>query len=491
MGIVTLLYSAAQVRELDRIAIEEYGIPGLTLMKRAAEACVEALLVSWPDPGKVAIVCGSGNNAADGFIVAGLLAARNIATVVGLVGAADKFVGQDTDAGAAYAFCLDAGVAVQNVSEALENADVIVDALLGTGISGAVRAEYELAISAINAAEGAILSVDLPSGLCSDTGVQLGAAVKADVTVTFIGYKFGLMTNDGPEHVGKLVFSDLQVPESVYSSVPGLAETLEYEALISVLPKRKKNAHKVSHGHLLIVGGGKGMAGAAALAAEAAMYAGSGMVSVATDPGNVTAIIARRPEVMARGVRSADELGPMLERCTGIVVGPGLGIDPWGKALLEAVLNSNLPMVVDADGLNLIAGTGLTRSNWILTPHPGEAKRLLGSTVQDDRLEATRALQKKYGGIALLKGAGTVIASGDHIVVNPYGNPGMAVAGMGDLLAGVIGSLLVQGLSPTEATQLGAVVHSLAADQLVEVQGERGMLASDLPPIIRTLLNPQ
>jgi NAD(P)H-hydrate epimerase len=496
MNVVTKLYNTEQVRELDRIAIFDQGIAGLTLMKRAAEACISRLLDQWPSPGQVAVLCGSGNNAGDGFIIAGLLANRGISAVVGLVG---KLPRPDSDAGFAYEFCKESGVRVVGGEQALKDSDLIVDALLGTGVIDQVRPEYAEMIEAMNTSNSSILSVDLPSGLCADTGSVLGACVQADVTVTFIGYKLGLLTNDGPEYVGELVFDDLDVPAAVYEQVPFAASKLDYSSCIKWLKPRHKNAHKVSHGHLLVVGGDCGMAGAVAMAAESALYAGAGMVSVATHPDNVSAVVARRPEVMAKGIRSAEDLNQLIERCDVIVLGPGLGQSHWSQEVFARIMHASQPMVVDADGLNLLArsmpgGDDSGRGNWVLTPHPGEAQRLINRTVQSDRLQAVQDIQRKYEGVCLLKGAGTLIASPiasseDQISLCPYGNPGMSVAGMGDLLAGVIGGLLAQGLDLREATELGAIVHSLAADNLVMNQGERGLLATDLLPEIRALLN--
>ncbi len=485
------LYKAAEVREIDRIAIEEQGIAGLTLMKRAAEACVSSLLAAWPDSERFLVLCGSGNNAGDGFIIAGLLAAKSKSVQVGLVG---KVPATNCDAGEAYQFCLDGGVDIRtdNIAEMIPEAEILVDAMLGTGLSGEVREEYRSLIQTVNQSGLPVLSVDLPSGLCADTGSVLGACVKADITVTFIGRKLGLYTNDGPEYSGDVQFASLGVPDVVFEGVTEAARSLFFEELIRRLPARHKNAHKVSHGHLLIVGGDEGMGGAVSMSAEAALYSGAGMVSVATRSSNVAAIVSRRPEVMARGVESAEELEPLLARANAIVLGPGLGQGAWGKAMFAALRDSALPMLLDADGLNLLSQDPLQdgRDNRVYTPHPGEAARLLPDTnIQGDRIAAVTSLQKKLGGVVLLKGAGTLIADSESVSLCPYGNPGMAVAGMGDVLSGVIGSLIAQGLSNTEATQLGAVLHSLAADQIVRDQGNRGLLATELLPVIRSLIN--
>ncbi len=483
---VDLLYSAEQVRELDRIAIEERGISGLTLMKRAAEACVLTLLEHWPAPGPIAVLCGSGNNAADGFIIAGLLAARGFDVRLCLIGREPQ---HPSDAAEAYEFALANGITAVSLEEALNGAGVIVDALLGTGASGEVRPHFKQAIQAANRTSLPILSVDLPSGLSADTGAQAGECIHASLTVTFIGRKLGLYTGDGPECAGDIYFADLDVPADVFRAVEASANCLDYGTEAGNLRRRHRNSHKGDNGHVLIVGGDTGMTGAAVMAAEAALFAGAGLVSVATrDP---IAIVTRRPEIMARQVEDAGELRKLMTRASVVVLGPGLGIDDWGRALLAEALTGSLPLVVDADGLNLIAEMPLSRDDWILTPHPGEAARLLGEkAIQMNRPAAVRALIDKFGGTVLLKGAGTLIGSRDEMSLCPYGNPGMSVAGMGDVLSGVIAALVAQGLAPLQAARLGAVVHSLAADYLVDRQGERGLLATELLPEIRRLVNP-
>ncbi len=480
------LYLAAQVRELDRITIEERGVPGIVLMRRAAEACVAELLDRWPRPGRVAVLCGSGNNAGDGFIIAGLLANRGVQLSVGLVG---RRPAPDTDAGAAYQFCEDSGVSITTAAESMHEAALIVDALLGTGITGSVRPDYAEVIESVNRGTWPVMAVDVPSGLSSDTGNILGCAIKADVTVTFIGRKLGLLTEDATELVGELVFSDLGVSDDVYDSVTASASMLDFEELIAEMPVRNRNSHKMSHGHVLIVGGNEGMGGAVIMAAESAMMTGAGLVSVATHPTNVASVLARRPEVMPRGISSVDELSSLLARATVVVLGPGLGRDDYSRMLFKAVIESGKPLVIDADGLNLLSEQPVRRDDWILTPHPGEAARLLGEDVQKDRLNAVIGLQEKYGGVVLLKGAGTLISDVQGVALVPYGNPGMAVAGMGDVLSGVIGSLLAQTGQSLFAAQLGAVLHSCAADNIVAARGERGLLATELAPEMRRLIN--
>lgn len=499
IGYVKAIYNTSQVREIDRSAIEDHKIPGLTLMDRAARACLKALLDAWPDPGAVAVFCGSGNNAGDGFIIAGLLQDRGIPVRACCVGRQPE---PGSDAGDAFAYMQQAGVPIVDASEALEGVTVVVDALLGTGISGDVRPAYQEVINQINAAQVRVLAVDLPSGLNADTGAVGSACIRADVTVTFIGRKLGLLTNDGPEFSGQVSFASLDVPEHIVEEVEPLAHQLEYFELAAALPVRHRNAHKVAHGHLVIVGGGKGMAGAVTMTAEASLYAGAGMVTVLTAETSVPVVMSRRPEIMARSAPD-DQTAELLQRASAIVLGPGLGQTEWGSEMFQLALQANKPMLIDADGLNLLAESDVAaRDNWVLTPHPGEARRLLGAdgSVQSQRVDTVQSIRQRYGGQVLLKGAGTLIMadpaasetgnSQGQLWVNPYGNPGMSVAGMGDILSGVIGGLMVQGLPLSLATCLGCVVHSLAADQRVKAQGERGLLATELLPDIRRLLNP-
>ncbi len=287
---------------------------------------------------------------------------------------------------------------------------VVVDALLGIGITGEVREHYRRAITAINAARLPVLAIDIPSGLCSDTGAIAGIAVQADVTVSFIGLKRGLLTGRGPAVCGDVLLRDLGVSAEVYGGVQAAVERLDLRLLLAEFPRRARDAHKGHFGHVLIVGGDIGFGGAVALAAEAALRVGAGLVSVATRPAHVAAILARRPELMVKGVESGQELEPWLDGPTVLVVGPGLGRSPWSEQLLQKAVKTGLPMVVDADALNILA-EGLVApwgdtSRWIMTPHPGEAARLLGvgsAEIQRDRFGAGRALLRKFPSTLVLK----------------------------------------------------------------------------------------
>jgi len=486
------LYTAAQTRALDHCAIHEHHIAGITLMSRAADAAFRYLLATWPAPECLQVMCGTGNNAGDGFLIADLAHKRGIDVTVFQLGDAGKIGG---DALLARRQALANGVKIEPFAgAALAPAGVIVDAMLGTGLGGDVRGVYVDAIKAINESGAPVLAVDIPSGLCADTGRVLGSAVQADLTVTFIALKRGLFTLHGPDYTGAVQLSDLGVPSEVYAAVPADCARLELESLLDCLPPRPATAHKGLYGTVLVVGGDYGMAGAAALAAEAALRCGAGLVQVATRPEHVAALVARTPEVMSRGVNCADDLTSMLEAADVLVVGPGLGQSHWSLQLLQLALASGKPLVLDADALNMLAAGMLGGSrlvgNWVLTPHPGEAARLLAcntAAVQADRFAAVSALQQRYGGVVVLKGNGTLITGGGDTLLSDYGNPGMASGGMGDVLSGVIGALLAQHLVPLEAAALGVCLHGAAADSAAG-EGQRGLAASDLLPRMRSLL---
>jgi ADP-dependent NAD(P)H-hydrate dehydratase / NAD(P)H-hydrate epimerase len=489
------LYTAEQTRALDRCAIVDHQVPGITLMSRAARAAFNAMLDNWPEPERVQVLCGTGNNGGDGFLVADLAHKRGIPAVVYQIGDPDKIAG---DALLARNQALANGVEMQSYEPGvLLGLGVVVDAMLGTGLGGDVRGAYLDAIQDINASGAPVLAVDIPSGLCADTGRVLGSAVRADLTVSFIGLKRGLFALEAVDYTGELAFSDLAVPPEIYRHVDSDCLRLELEDLLEQLPPRPATAHKGLYGTVLVIGGDYGMAGAAAMAAEAALRCGAGLVRVATRPEHVAALVARTPEIMPMGVGSGDELAPLIEAADVLVVGPGLGQSPWSEFLLQAALASAKPMVLDADGLNLLASGAVSaaqnakqNAGLVITPHPGEAARLLGcgtAEIQGDRFAAARALQQRYGGVAVLKGNGSLIAGQGPLLLSDYGNPGMASGGMGDVLSGVIGSLLAQQLSPLEAAALGVCLHGAAADIAAE-EGQRGLAATDLMPWLRELL---
>ncbi len=483
------LYSVAQVRELDARLIAA-GTPGFELMQRAAHAAWRALRRRWPDSAEITVLAGRGNNAGDGYLIAAL--AQRAGREVQVIAVGDPLQLQG-DAASAFNEAQAAGVRVTPWSSGAELRGVLVDALLGTGITGEVREPYASAIRAMNESELAILAVDLPSGLCADTGRLLGEVVRAELTVTFIGLKLGLFTGEGPDRIGALVFDDLQGDAQVVEQSAYAAVRLS-EAVLPKLAPRSPTAHKGSFGQVLVIGGDLGTGGAALLTAEAALRCGAGMVTLATRPEHVTASLVRRPEIMCSGVESTYALTGLTGRADVLVIGPGLGQAPWGRSLLSLAPQCRMPQVWDADALNLLA-TGAVElpSDCLLTPHPGEAARLLGMTVaqvQADRPAATQALAKRYSCSVLLKGAGTLIAGPDgRLALCDRGHPAMASAGLGDVLAGVAGALLAQGLRPFDAACLAVWLHAVAGERAGE-QG-RGLAAVDMIPAIRQLLEEQ
>ena len=372
-----------------------------------------------------------------------------------------------------------------------------VDGLLGMGAWGAPRPEALAVIRAINAARRPVLSLDVPSGLDADTGT-VHEAVRAEITVCFVGLKAGLFLGAGPEHAGVILLEDLGVvPPALPQFVPLLRRTSEAE-LATHLPRRARDSHKGSHGRVLIIGGGQGMPGALRLAGEAALRAGAGLVKVAGAPENLAAVITARPELIYLPTDSSTSLEEAMREASVIAIGPGLGRGDWSHRLWSQVRRvEGVPVVVDADGLNLLAQSpAKLPADWILTPHPGEAARLLGSdtrTVQADRLAAVRELHARYGAVVVLKGAGTLVAStvGDAVELSlcDRGNPGMATAGMGDVLTGVIAGLRAQLDDSALAARLGVLVHALAGDSAAQ-GGQRGLLASDLVGELRGWVNP-
>lgn len=485
------LYDAAATRALDAAAIERCGIEGYTLMRRAGEAAYAALLARWPDTRRLAIVCGTGNNGGDGFVIAELAARAGIAVAVELVGEAGALGG---DARRAFEALVAAGIEPRGGRGPLAEADVVVDALLGTGLSRAPAGAHAEAIARMNACGRPVLAVDVPSGLDASTGHCPGAAVLAALTVSFIGLKQGLLTGDAPGCTGVLVFAGLEVPPEAYARVAATARAVDCDALAARLGRRPRTAHKGHHGHVLVVGGAPGYGGAARLCAEAAARTGAGLVSVATHPDHAATITRDRPEIMCHAVADAADLRRVLARATVVALGPGLGTGAWSRALFAAARESRLPAVFDADALNLLAEDPVPSEIRVITPHPGEAARLLGCSsaeVQADRFAAVRELAQRYAGVVVLKGAGTLVHAPPALpCVVPYGNPGMGSGGMGDVLTGIVAALVAQGLPLPDAAALGASVHARAADRAAAQDGERGLLAGDLLVHVRRELNP-
>jgi hydroxyethylthiazole kinase-like uncharacterized protein yjeF len=483
------LYTAEQVRRIDRNAIERCGITGFALMQRAAVAAFACLRRRWPQATHIGLLAGSGNNGGDAFLLGALALQAGLrvdAIALTPVSSGDATRARD-------AFGVAGGrILVADANTEIPEADVIVDGLVGTGLARPINGVAATLIEKLNTAQRPVLALDLPSGLDADTGACLGATVRADATLSFIAWKRGLFTDDAVDRCGALELATLDLPDAACDGIVADAHVLD-DSLSSLLAPRRNNSNKSSFGHVLILGGDHGMAGAVRLAGEAALRCGAGLVSVATRAAHVIALNAARPELMARGIENANELAVLIERASVIAVGPGMGQDAWGHGLFEAALGSAKPLVLDADALNLLArAPRVLPAQTVLTPHPGEAARLLGCDVmaiQRDRYAAVRAIAAHYGAIVVLKGAGSLIGDPQgRVAVCPWGNPGMASGGMGDLLTGVVAALRAQGLSGWDAARFAVGVHARAGDVAAGI-APRGLVASDLFEPLRERVN--
>ncbi len=483
------IYLAKQVRELDCIAIEQFQVPSFTLMHRAGQAAFEVIQEIWPNTQEIIVLAGAGNNGGDGYVIASLALTANIRVTVVQVGDHTRLQG---DAKQAHDLYVEQGGQCNTFKhQPLPDCDLIVDALLGTGITRSVKDDFKAAIQLANEHSAPVLSADIPSGLDANRGIPLGDAIIADATVSFVGMKLGLLTGAGRKYSGKIYFSDLQIPKEVYQSMSATCHNIDLADLHEKLGPRSASAHKGDFGHVVLIGGNQGYAGSIMLTAEAALRVGSGLVSVATHPANAAGAQHSCREVMAHAVSNVRELDALLKRATVIAIGPGLGQDQWARDLFMRVLDFDLPLILDADALNLLAQEPLQKDNWVLTPHPGEAARLLQketTEIQQQRLESVQQLQQQYGGIGVLKGSGTLIACSEQVSICTAGNPGMATGGMGDVLTGVIAGLAAQGLNTYDAARLAVQLHAQSAD-IAAQQGMRGILASDLFSPLRTLVN--
>ena len=486
------LYRAEQVRAMDDYAIHTLGISGTILMERAGEAAFTLLMEKWPAAERITVLCGVGNNGGDGFVVARLAKQAGLDVSVMQIGDVNRLQG---DALAAYQRLQSVDIVPVDFNRTtLLRSDVIVDAILGIGLQGEVSADKQEIIRTINLVARPVMALDIPSGLNADSGQVMGQAVKADVTITFIANKRGLYHGDAMDYTGETRLSTLNVPLAVYDQVSNEVERIEYEQFHTLLTPRRRNAHKGDFGHVLIVGGEHGLTGAPRMAGEAAARVGAGLVSIATRHAHAGFMNMSRPELMVHGIEDEASFVRLAERANVIAIGPGLGQSEWARELLNLAIESGQPLVVDADALNVLSQSPKKRNNWVLTPHAGEAARLLGRScaeIQADRFSSVRELQDTYGGIVALKGAGTLVAATDlPVYLCAQGNPGMASGGMGDVLSGVIAGLIAQGVEPLDAATLGVCLHAAAGDGAALAAGERGMLASDLMSWIRRLANP-
>jgi len=484
------LLDAAALRGIEARAAASLG-DAFELMRRAGQAAWREVLERWPQAQRIVVVCGPGNNGGDGYVLArqALMAGRQV-EVVRLPQhepRSELATRARGDFQAAYG-------RVQSFAHRLPEADLLVDALYGTGLSRAPDADSAALIDAMNAQPAPVFSLDSPSGVDCDLGSLPGAAVRATHTLEFIARKKGLRTGASLDHLGTSSLATLDLPEKLVEGPAASAELLEAQDLARWLRPRRRDSHKGAYGRVLCIGGDSGGGGAIVLCGEGALRSGAGLVDVATRGMHLPALLARIPEALAHGVEQEGSLDELLEKAHVVAIGPGLGQREWGVMLSRRAVSAGKPLVLDADALNLhaMAGNALPPGS-IITPHPGEASRLLDCSIPDvqrDRYGAARELASRFGCVVVLKGAGSIVASPEDMPrVIGAGNAGMAVGGMGDILTGAIASLRAQGLAAFDAACAGALLHAAAGDAAAE-SGERGLLPSDLMPWLRRLANP-
>jgi len=493
-------YSGKQVKNNEAGIAASKGMAMYALMESAGGAVFSLLRSLWPQVSRVLVLCGKGNNGGDGFICARLLHQAGVqVTVLTTVAKIDV----KGDALTAYGQLEQNGVdiiqgnavALAHDIERAGDVGLIVDSLFGIGFHGELDPDSETLIRSVNAHPGRVISVDLPSGLSADSGCVSPVAVKADVTLTFIALKQGLFTGEAAAYVGCLYLAELGLGQAFREQlasdhlVQGRQELPDLEPVSEV-------RHKSSPGLVLAIGGNQTMPGAIRLAGEAALRCGASMLAVACHRNNRTRVFDGRPEMMLAPDRAeALAASDALSKAKVLLLGPGLGRDPWAQELFDFALSQPLPCVIDADALYLLSQQGqlpAAKNIRVLTPHSGEAARLLGCGLDDinrDRFAAVKAIACRYQGICLLKGPGTLISDGKTVWINTSGNPGMATGGMGDVLSGIIAAMLLQLGQPLDAVRLSAWLHGQAADEIAEKQGQRGLLASDLFPELLRLVN--
>lgn len=485
------LFDADTVRRCEPLAAEAADCAMYDLMERAGKASFDFLLQNNLACRQVLIITGSGNNGGDGYVVARLLAEQKYTVTLASLCPSKELSG---DAETAKSKWLSRGgevVAVNNIN--FDEYDVIVDAMLGTGLSGEVKGHYAEVIEQVNLSVSYVLSIDIPSGTAADSGKILGSSINANATITFVGIKSGLVTGIGKHQVGKLIFAALGIEKEFDVIAKPIASLVNYKDFES-LEKRPTHSHKGHFGRLVCIGGNQGMSGAIRLSAEAALRTGAGLVRVFCHQRSVLQVSNGRPELMV----TDDNLSQHLDWADCILIGPGLGQDSWSRQTFSQVLSylvhHDKPVVFDADALNLLSQHihKFALSNMVITPHPAEAARLLDVTVADienNRFDSANKLNSQYHSACILKGAGSVIHNSDGVFVCSDGNPGMATAGMGDVLTGIIAALLSQGMNKDEASVYGTCLHGSAADLNAKKQGQRGMLASDIFEQLRQLVN--
>jgi NAD(P)H-hydrate epimerase len=503
-----ILLNAAESRELDRISRDKYGISSYLLMTRAGEAVADALVERFPAAvTDVLVVAGRGNNGGDGFVAATRLIQDGFGVRAVLLGRAADLKG---DAARAYAeFRASGGKAVEASGEcSLEAAlskrpSAVIDAIFGTGLNAEVKDAPRRAIELVNSFAVPVIAVDIASGVNSDTGAMMGAAIRASLTVTFGFAKFGHVSYPGAGQSGELRIVDIGFAARAIEEIAPRGRFLERADVRHLIRERPANSHKGMYGHPLVIAGGRGKSGAVLLASRAALRAGAGLVTAAVPESIQPIVAAGQAELMTEPIADRDghfdgahaphALKMIIEGKNALIVGPGMGVSDDTRSLVEWLISDaserERPMLLDADGLNALAAIGCealkrARGPVVLTPHPGEAARLLGVTpgaINGDRVSAARNLADRTGAFVLIKGARSVIASpGGDVYINSTGNPGMATPGIGDALSGIVGALMGQRMRPLDALALGVFLHGYAADRVAARMGRVGYIAGDV-----------
>ncbi len=506
-------YNARQIRKMEQIAINQYEYCGLSLMKTAGEQAFTHIMSDFCGVESLVILCGAGNNGGDGYVVAECARAIGLDVVV-----VQASVAKTADAMWVCQEFVEHGGVVTNDMATLRRAGLIVDALFGIGLNRAPSGFYADLIRTANQTQCPVVALDIPSGLNSDTGFAFSPCIVASMTITFIAQKFGLFTGQGTHCSGIIKFADLNLPHVIQDTIQGVLKPIATLIKSPKLKPRLADSHKGDYGNIIVAGGDNGMLGAVLLAGRAALRCGSGRVTVLSTTQHLDMPALHCPELISQCIENESALVPLLERSDVVVIGPGLGLSDWSKQLFNRLLDGYLldhhrlarhrstPMLIDADGLILLAENPQKYDYWVLTPHPKEAAKLLGCStadVQKDRIGAVKSIAERFGGVCVLKGAGTLVADSSAAVsVCDCGNPGMATAGMGDVLSGIIAALIGQHLDrqhPEQHPDLGKIaqtgvwLHSMCSDNVSARTGMAGLLAGDvidaLPAMLSSLEN--
>lgn len=489
------------LREIDRLTIEKYGIPGVVLMENAGRAVTRAATDNYPQINRVAVMCGGGNNGGDGFVIARHLIKRGRHVDTYILKNRKDYTG---DAKTNLEILENTNANIIKLRSDFSNfspCELIIDAVFGTGLDREVNGLYAKVIDFINGSNCQVISVDVPSGLDANSGKLLGTAVKADITVTFVVPKLGLAVYPGADYTGKLYVADISTPSLLEDGIPD--ELITFKKCKEILKPRENNTHKGTYGHLLVIAGSPGKSGAAYLSSCGAARAGTGLVTAAIPSSIAEAMEQKTTETMTESVpsgsdgcfgsKSLEKILSLLNGKSAVAAGPGISTGTDTKNFLYDLLgNLKIPVVADADAVNIIAvNTGVLKDikvPLILTPHPGEMARLCGVSskdVQDNRISFARDFSTKYGVYIVLKGARTVVSTPEgNIYINPTGNAGMASGGMGDVLTGMISGFLAQGYTPEESCILGVFIHGLAGDMVSSMYGSTGFYASEVADMV-------